>query len=224
MLVAGTVLGEWSHLAFSDADDDRADVSDARSARSSRSRRIPTRFGIWTSRSSRSTRYVNPVIAVALGTLVLGEPFHVRMLVAAAIIVVGILIVGPSQDRRLATGSPDVGGACQGPGHDARRCARRDRRSDGGRTGRRPARCASADARRSRHAAASPPAQPSAFSAHGPSCSSAAPAAGLGVHEARPRRLRRRIRRASVGQADPLRADSVLRDRPRSGHAAGRSS
>ena len=38
--------------------------------------------------------YVNPVIAVILGTLLLGEPFGVRMLVAAAIIGLGMLIVG----------------------------------------------------------------------------------------------------------------------------------
>jgi drug/metabolite transporter (DMT)-like permease len=38
--------------------------------------------------------YVNPVIAVALGTLLLDEPFHLRMLVAAAVIVAGIAIVG----------------------------------------------------------------------------------------------------------------------------------
>lgn len=37
--------------------------------------------------------YINPVIAVALGTLLLGEPFHARMLVAAAIIAAGIAIV-----------------------------------------------------------------------------------------------------------------------------------
>ena len=37
--------------------------------------------------------YINPVIAVALGTLLLGEPFHARMLVAAAIIAAGIMIV-----------------------------------------------------------------------------------------------------------------------------------
>ena len=37
--------------------------------------------------------YINPVIAVILGILILGEPFALRMLVAAAIIVVGILIV-----------------------------------------------------------------------------------------------------------------------------------
>jgi drug/metabolite transporter (DMT)-like permease len=37
--------------------------------------------------------YINPVIAVALGTLLLGEPFRVSMLVAAAVIVAGIAIV-----------------------------------------------------------------------------------------------------------------------------------
>jgi drug/metabolite transporter (DMT)-like permease len=40
--------------------------------------------------------FVNPIIAVTLGTLILGEPFHLRMLAAAAIIIVGILIVGPT--------------------------------------------------------------------------------------------------------------------------------
>lgn len=37
--------------------------------------------------------YINPVIAVALGTLLLDEPFHLRMLAAAAIIAAGIAIV-----------------------------------------------------------------------------------------------------------------------------------
>ena len=37
--------------------------------------------------------YVNPVIAVALGTLVMGEPFSVRMLVAGAIVFGGVAIV-----------------------------------------------------------------------------------------------------------------------------------
>ncbi len=44
--------------------------------------------------------FVNPVIAVALGTLVLGEAFHARMLVAAAVIVTGILIVGPASSAK----------------------------------------------------------------------------------------------------------------------------
>ena len=38
--------------------------------------------------------YINPVIAVALGTIVLDEPFHARMAVAAGVIAIGILIVG----------------------------------------------------------------------------------------------------------------------------------
>jgi len=37
--------------------------------------------------------YINPVIAVALGTLLLDEPFHARMLLAAVIIAAGIAIV-----------------------------------------------------------------------------------------------------------------------------------
>jgi drug/metabolite transporter (DMT)-like permease len=41
--------------------------------------------------------YVNPIIAVALGTIVLGEAFHMRMLVAAGVIVAGVLIVGPKR-------------------------------------------------------------------------------------------------------------------------------
>jgi drug/metabolite transporter (DMT)-like permease len=41
--------------------------------------------------------YVNPIIAVALGTIVLGEAFHMRMLVAAGVIVAGVLIVGPER-------------------------------------------------------------------------------------------------------------------------------
>ena len=37
--------------------------------------------------------YVNPVIAVVLGTLVLSEPFNVRMIGAAAVVFVGIVLV-----------------------------------------------------------------------------------------------------------------------------------
>jgi drug/metabolite transporter (DMT)-like permease len=38
--------------------------------------------------------YVNPIIAVWLGTLLLGEPFDARMLVAVAVIALGMLLVG----------------------------------------------------------------------------------------------------------------------------------
>jgi drug/metabolite transporter (DMT)-like permease len=43
--------------------------------------------------------FVNPVIALTLGTLVLGEPFHFSMLGAAGVIVVGILMIGPMPTR-----------------------------------------------------------------------------------------------------------------------------
>jgi drug/metabolite transporter (DMT)-like permease len=37
--------------------------------------------------------YVNPIIAVALGVAVLGEPFTSRMAVAAALVFTGVAIV-----------------------------------------------------------------------------------------------------------------------------------
>jgi drug/metabolite transporter (DMT)-like permease len=50
--------------------------------------------------------YVNPVIAVGLGTLLLGEPFHVAMLYGGAAIAAGIVIVRPSARR----GAPPLRG------------------------------------------------------------------------------------------------------------------
>ena len=46
--------------------------------------------------------YVNPVIAVALGTLLLGEPFHMRMLVAAGVILIGMMTVRQGLSTRSA--------------------------------------------------------------------------------------------------------------------------
>jgi drug/metabolite transporter (DMT)-like permease len=46
--------------------------------------------------------YVNPIIAVVLGTLLLDEPFGVRMLLAAAIIAAGMVIVRTSGTRAVA--------------------------------------------------------------------------------------------------------------------------
>ena len=44
--------------------------------------------------------YVNPVIAVVLGTLALGEPFNVRMMIAAAVVLAGMALVrGPGSDN-----------------------------------------------------------------------------------------------------------------------------
>jgi drug/metabolite transporter (DMT)-like permease len=98
MLSAGTLLGEWPRLTFT--------------GRTSLALGYLTLAGsvVGFAAYSYALRYldvaivslytyVNPVIAVALGTLLLGEPFHLRMLLAAAIIVVGILIVGPTKGR-----------------------------------------------------------------------------------------------------------------------------
>jgi drug/metabolite transporter (DMT)-like permease len=47
--------------------------------------------------------YINPVIAVALGTLLLGEPFHLSMVVGGAVIAIGIAIVRPRVSRRTSS-------------------------------------------------------------------------------------------------------------------------
>ena len=93
MMLAGTILGEWGRLSFN------TNTSLALAylvivgsvigfaAYSYALQHLDVAIvSLYT--------YVNPVIAVSLGTIVLGEPFHLRMAVAAGIIAVGILIVG----------------------------------------------------------------------------------------------------------------------------------
>lgn len=58
--------------------------------------------------------YVNPIIAVMLGTLLLDEPFGARMLVAAAIIAVGMLIVRTS-GAPVVTAGESGAGVTRGP-------------------------------------------------------------------------------------------------------------
>ena len=50
--------------------------------------------------------YINPVIAVALGVLLLGEPFNVRIAVAAALVLVGVGIVRSKSAPAPATEPP----------------------------------------------------------------------------------------------------------------------
>jgi len=93
MLIAGTVLGEWAHLSFT--------------PRTAAAFVYLTILGSLIAFACFSYAlkhldvavvslytYVNPVIAVALGTLLLGEPFGMRMIVAAGVIVVGMVVVG----------------------------------------------------------------------------------------------------------------------------------
>jgi drug/metabolite transporter (DMT)-like permease len=54
--------------------------------------------------------YINPVIAVALGVLFLGEPFDRRMAAAAALVFAGVAVVRWKESARPAVA----------PGADAR--------------------------------------------------------------------------------------------------------
>ena len=93
MMIAGTAIGEWSRISFN--------------AATTMAFVYLVTFGSVIGFAAYSYAlqhldiaivslytYINPVIAVALGTIVLGEPFHPRMAVAAGIIATGILIVG----------------------------------------------------------------------------------------------------------------------------------
>lgn len=93
MMVTGTLLGEWSHISFN--------------AATTMAFVYLVIFGSVIGFAAYSYAlqhldiaivslytYINPVIAVALGTVLLGEPFHPRMAVAAGIIALGIVIVG----------------------------------------------------------------------------------------------------------------------------------
>ena len=96
MLLAGTALGEWNDLSFTPKTTFALAYLTllgsvvAFAAYSYALRHLNVAIvSLYT--------YVNPVIAVALGTILLDEPFHVRMLIAGAIILTGILIVGPKK-------------------------------------------------------------------------------------------------------------------------------
>ena len=44
--------------------------------------------------------YINPIIAVALGVLLVGEPFNVRIAIAAALVLVGVAVVRSKREKR----------------------------------------------------------------------------------------------------------------------------
>jgi drug/metabolite transporter (DMT)-like permease len=105
MLAAGTALGEWAALSFT--------------APTAWSLVYLTVVGSLAGFAAYSYAlrhlgvavaslytYVNPVIAVALGTLLLGEPFAPRMAVAAGVIAAGIAAVAPARRAPAATLTP----------------------------------------------------------------------------------------------------------------------
>ena len=96
LLIAGTIRGEWAHLSFNGTTTAAfvyltlAGSVVAFAAYSYALRHLELAVvSLYT--------YINPVIAVILGTLLLGEPFHMRMVVAAGVILVGIATVGKGQ-------------------------------------------------------------------------------------------------------------------------------
>jgi len=109
MLALGTIIGEWSRLTLS--------------PRSIAAETYLIVVGSWVGYSAFvyalqhlpiSTvslyAYVNPVIAVLLGTLLLNEPFGMRVVVASAMVLIGIAIV---RSRKAETRA-NVGGEPRG--------------------------------------------------------------------------------------------------------------
>ncbi len=68
--------------------------------------------------------YINPVIAVALGVLVLGEPFDGRIAIAAALVFAGVAIVR----WKPAAGAERITARVRRPPSAGRRVQRRRRR------------------------------------------------------------------------------------------------
>ena len=99
MLLAGTLHGEWTRLAFSPktawafAYLTLAESVVAFAAYSYALRHMDVAVvSLYT--------YVNPVIAVVLGAIVLGEPFGWRMIAAAGLIAAGVIVVGPASSTQ----------------------------------------------------------------------------------------------------------------------------
>ena len=67
--------------------------------------------------------YINPIIAVALGVLLLGEPFNARMAGAAALVLLGVAVVKARASEREGEARARVRGSrtgrCVPPAHQA---------------------------------------------------------------------------------------------------------
>jgi drug/metabolite transporter (DMT)-like permease len=105
MLAAGTVRGEWSDLSFTT----RTTASllylstlgaiGGFVAYTYALRHLPVSF-------VSLYAYINPVIAVALGVALLGEPFDARMATAAALVFAGVAVVRWKSNRPPAQSAP----------------------------------------------------------------------------------------------------------------------
>jgi len=124
MLIIGTLLGEWPHLHFTQKTMGMflyltlAGSLVAFAAYSYALKHLDVAIvSLYT--------YVNPIIAVVLGAILLGEPMHMRMIVAAGVILVGMAVVkttgttgttrttgtnGNERERRERTGTTGTNG------------------------------------------------------------------------------------------------------------------
>jgi drug/metabolite transporter (DMT)-like permease len=103
MLAAGTLHGEWSALHFSTSSAAAMIYLTLAGSLAAFAAYVYALTHLPVSIVSLYA-YVNPVIAVVLGSLLLAEPFDLRMLVAIAVILSGLAIV--SRARRPAPGGP----------------------------------------------------------------------------------------------------------------------
>jgi drug/metabolite transporter (DMT)-like permease len=62
--------------------------------------------------------YVNPIVAVILGAIVLSEPIEPRTLLAGAVIVVGVAVIVSARGRMAGPRSQAVAGDANAPKHD----------------------------------------------------------------------------------------------------------
>jgi drug/metabolite transporter (DMT)-like permease len=102
LLVAGTLQGEWSRLAFSP----RSTAALAYLATvgaiggfvayTYALRHLPVSF-------VSLYAYINPIIAVALGVVLLAEPFNLRIAVAIALVLAGVGVVRASSSSPLTS-------------------------------------------------------------------------------------------------------------------------
>jgi drug/metabolite transporter (DMT)-like permease len=110
MVAAGTLRGEWAQLSFTARSGTAlAYLSTIGAiggfvAYTYALRHLPVSF-------VSLYAYINPVIAVALGVLVLGEPFSSRIAIAAALVFAGVAIVRskPGRASRPAVAVGDAG-------------------------------------------------------------------------------------------------------------------
>jgi drug/metabolite transporter (DMT)-like permease len=106
MLLAGTLNGEWSALAFTPRTTGALAYLIVAGSLIGFVAYIYALTHLSPSFVSLYA-YVNPVVAVALGTLILGEPFGWRLTIAIGIILTGLIIVSTKRTKAAPSMSSD---------------------------------------------------------------------------------------------------------------------